>query len=144
VKSILAKSGLAILCLAIGIQLWPAGRTNPPVTADIDAPPEVRGILRRSCYDCHSNETRWPWYGWIAPVSWFLVHDVNSARRELNFSGWGEYTERKRNNKTEAILDQIDEGHMPPSAYIRMHPDAKVSSEDLAILRGWVGGPVTR
>jgi hypothetical protein len=132
------KSGFAILCLAAALQLWPSGRTNPPVTAGLHAPSEIGAILRRSCYDCHSNETRWPWYGWIAPVSWMLVRDVRAARADLNFSHWGEYSETKRRDKAETMLDQIRDGRMPPSGYARLHPGSAVEAGDLETLRRWV------
>ncbi len=138
----LRRSGLGLLALLFAIQLWPAGRTNPPVTADLEAPPEVKEILRRSCYDCHSNETRWPWYSRVAPVSWFLVHDVEEARAEMNFSKWGEYAEKKRDSKVETMLDQIREGAMPPASYLRMHSVAEVSPAEIERLTHWVEKPV--
>jgi hypothetical protein len=140
-KPLLRKSGLAILGIAIAIQFWPAARTNPPVTADLEAPSDVRAILRRSCYDCHSHETHWPWYSKIAPVSWFVVGDVNSARKALDFSRWGEYSATKRRAKSDSLLDEIQEGQMPPKSYVRMHSGSGVTPEDLEILKRWVEAP---
>jgi hypothetical protein len=140
-KSYVRKSGWTILGLAIAIQLWPAGRTNPPVTADLQAPSEVQAILRRSCYDCHSHETHWPWYSAIAPVSWFVVGDVNSARKELDFSRWGEYSATKRRSKSDSLLDQVQEGRMPPASYVRMHSGSAIAPADLETLRRWVEAP---
>jgi hypothetical protein len=140
-KPRLRRSGLALLGLAIAIQLWPVGRTNPPVTADLEAPSDVRAILRRSCYDCHSHETRWPWYAWVAPVSWLVVDDVDTARKALDFSRWGEYTATKRRSKRDALLDQVEEGSMPPKKYVRMHSGTAVSPEDIEILKRWVEAP---
>jgi hypothetical protein len=75
--------------VALGLaQLVPLDRSNPPVSAEVPATPEVRAILKRSCYDCHSNETRWPWYAYAAPMSWLLVYDVHEAREHMNFSTW--------------------------------------------------------
>ena len=135
------KSGLTILGLAIAIQFWPASRTNPPVTADLQAPSDVQAILRRSCYDCHSHETRWPWYSAIAPVSWFVARDVNSARKELDFSRWGEYSAKKRRSKSDSLLDEVQEGKMPPASYVRTHSASAIAPADLEILRRWVEAP---
>jgi len=72
----------------LGVQLVPVDRTNPPVESAVAAPAEVRSILRRSCFNCHSYETEWPWYGYVAPLSWLVAHHVHEAREEMNFSTW--------------------------------------------------------
>ena len=120
-----------------GIQLWPAGRTNPPTTAGLDAPPEVASVLRRACFDCHSNETRWPWYARVAPVSWWIVSDVDEGRAELNFSEWGALPAEKRERRAGQVLDEIESDAMPPKSYRRLHGDAAVSAEELVLLRRW-------
>src|ERR1700749_974761 len=76
------------LFIFIGLQLAPVDRANPTVDPKktLQAPPQVEAILRQSCYDCHSDETRWPWYAHVAPVSWWIAHDVNEAREKGNFS----------------------------------------------------------
>src|SRR5271166_3000619 len=74
------------------IQLVPMSMTNPPITQDVAAPAPVELILRRGCYDCHSNETRWPWYARVAPVSWLVIRDVNRGRKHVNFSTWDKYS----------------------------------------------------
>ena len=76
-------------------QLVPVERTNPPVEAEIVAEPEVHALLRRACYDCHSHETVWPWYAWVAPVSWLVAHDVDHAREELDFSRFESYDAKR-------------------------------------------------
>ena len=91
-----------LVVVIIGIQFIPVERTNPPVVSDIDAPSEVKDILRKACYDCHSNETKWVWYTKIAPASFLAVKDVNEGREHLNFSEWGNYT-----SKTEEIKKEI-------------------------------------
>lgn len=132
--------GLAVVFLAI--QLWPAGRTNPPVTKPLEAPPEVMAILRRSCFDCHSNETVWPWYAYVAPVSWLVVHDTDEGRAELNFSHWGDLTENARSSKASEMVEEIEEGEMPLEQYLWMHSDAKLSPAELEVLRRWSDGDV--
>ncbi|MDH5429724.1 MAG: heme-binding domain-containing protein, partial [Nitrospirota bacterium] len=86
--------GMAIVL--IGIQFIPVNRTNPPMEEEIVALPDVKAILKRACYDCHSNETIWPWYSQVAPASWLLAWDVAEGREELNFSTWNRYTQKKR------------------------------------------------
>lgn len=131
---------LAVLFLAI--QLWPAGRTNPPATKTIEASPEVMAILRRSCFDCHSNEVRWPWYAYVAPVSWLVVHDVDEGRRELNFSHWGDLTQKQRDSAAGEILEEVEGGKMPLENYLLMHSEARLSPADLDVIATWSEGDV--
>ncbi len=132
--------GLAVLFLAI--QLVPSGRTNPPVTKTIEAPADVLAILRRSCFDCHSNETQWPWYAYVAPMSWLVVHDTDEGRGEMNFSHWGDMTQTKRDSKAASVVEEIEDGEMPLEAYLWMHSGAAVSPADLDVLRRWSEGDV--
>ena len=87
---------MLLAIVAIGIQLYPVARTNPPVTADFSGPAEVKAVLKTACYDCHSNETRWPWYSYVAPLSWLVTHDVEEGRAEFNLSAWGTISEPRR------------------------------------------------
>jgi len=128
---------LLLLVAFVAIQFVPVERTNPPVEAEIDAPPEVAAILHRACYDCHSHETRWPWYARVAPASWLLERDVREARRKLNFSTWGSYNEQRQARKIEEIVEQTSEGEMPLWFYVPLHPSAKLSEADLAVLANW-------
>ncbi|MFV0337444.1 MAG: heme-binding domain-containing protein [Chthoniobacterales bacterium] len=128
---------LLAVVVFIGIQLIPVNRTNPPVISDVDAPPAVKEILQRSCYDCHSNETKWPWYSYVAPVSWLVSHDVEEGREELNFSDWQSFAKKKKLRKE--IVEEIEEGKMPMPIYLITHRDAKVSKEQLDVIKGWLG-----
>lgn len=133
----------AVLIVAfIGIQFVFIERTNPRITGEIDAPPQVKELLRRSCYDCHSNETVWPWYSYIAPASWLLADDVAEGRAELNFSEWSGYDEKRKLKKFKEIREEVGEGEMPQWYYIIMHPEAKLSDADKQALYDWtaVGG----
>ena len=143
-KRTLKHVGLSACFLLGGIQLWPAGRTNPATSAGLDAPPEVTVILRRACFDCHSNETRWPWYGYVAPVSWLLVHDVDEGRAELNFSEWGGLEQERRERKLRKVVEEIEEAAMPPENYLRLHDDARLSAEELEIIRKWAETPPSK
>ena len=119
------------------IQLVPVERTNPPVTGEVPAPPEVRSVLQRACYDCHSNETRWPWYARVAPVSWLVAHDVEEGREHVNFSTWNEYTAKKQRKKLDEVWEEVEEGEMPLWFYVPLHPDAKLGEADLRAIEAW-------
>jgi hypothetical protein len=130
------------LLVALGaIQLVPVDTSNPPVTADVPASVAVKGILRRACYDCHSNETQWPWYGRIAPVSWLLARDVREGRAELNFSTWNQYSTQQRVKKLKESWEEVAEGEMPPWFYLPVHRDARLSADDRTLLRQWAREP---
>jgi len=137
-KKALACAAVFLTVVFLGIQLVPVDRSNPPVLADLVAPPEVKAVLKRSCYDCHSNETQWPWYSRVAPVSWLVAHDVEEGREELNFSNWARHANDPEIR--EEIVEEIEEGEMPMKAYIVTHPKAKISKDDLALLRVWAHG----
>lgn len=122
---------LAVLLLA---QLVPVSRTNPPVVQDVEAPPEVKAILRRACYDCHSHETVWGPHTYVAPISWLSVHDVDEGREELNFSRWGE---ERPGRVAKKLREVLDEEEMPPWFYVVAHPEARLSAADQAALRAW-------
>ncbi len=127
----------ALVLIALAIQLIPVDRSNPAVVSDFDGPAEVMQILRRSCYDCHSNEVEWPWYSHVAPVSWLVAHDVEEARDELNFSDWPRFAGDEHVLKH--ISKEVEEGEMPLPVYLLAHPDAKVSAEELATLKAYFG-----
>lgn len=126
--------------LVIIVQLIPVSRSNPPVSRDVAAPPAVAGALRRGCYDCHSNETRWPPYARVAPISWLAVHDVNDGRKHLNFSTWDKYSDDPGTvaGKLRKIGKVIGKDSMPPWYYVLMHPDARLSGPDRSLIAVWV------
>jgi hypothetical protein len=128
---------LGIAILLVGVQLVPVSLTNPPVEATVDSPPEVTAILRRACFDCHSNETVWPVQAYLAPFSWLVAHDVKEGREELNFSKWSD-VEAKRAAKS--VPKEVEKGDMPPSLYVLAHPGAKLSSAERATLIAWARG----
>ena len=133
--------GLAILFA--GIQLFRPDRTNPPVTAEqsvqatATVPAEIDAVLRRSCYDCHSSETRWPWYSGVAPMAWAVAHDVHEARAQFSFSEWGTYPARKRIALLEKMCDEVREGKMPLKQYVWLHRDAALSETDWKSVCDW-------
>jgi hypothetical protein len=134
-------AGIAIV---LAMLLYPMPRTNPPVEEEIPAPDAVREVLRRSCYDCHSNETRWPWYAYVPPVKFFVVYDVDEGRRHMNFSTWNNFGAKKRDKRLREIMEEIDEAEMPLPSYLRLHPDAELSADDKELLRIWSEGSLAR
>jgi hypothetical protein len=137
----IAVSGLVLLGVLIAIQFVPVDRSNPPVTGDVPTAPAVKAVLRRACYDCHPNETQWPWYSHIAPVSWLLARDVREGRAELNLSTWDQYSTRQQVKKLKESWEEVAEGEMPPWFYLPAHREARLSAEDRALLRQWAREP---
>ena len=139
VRKILKFAGLLLLLAFVAIQFVPVDLDNPPVEPGMSlvAPPEVDAILKRSCFDCHSHETQWPWYSRVAPASWLLARDVEEGRKHLNFSEWNSYNESRREHKGEEIVELTAAGEMPLWFYVPLHPSAKLSQADLDTLARW-------
>jgi len=117
------------LILFIFIQFIPYGKnhTNPPVVSEPNwDSQQTRDFAKRACFDCHSNETTWPWYSNVAPVSWLVYRDVVEGRQRLNFSNW----QNSRLREPGEIASVISEGEMPPFQYLPMHPTARLSSAE--------------
>lgn len=133
-----ATFGVAVLVATfIAIQFIPVHRSNPPIEADVGAPSEVKDVLERSCYDCHSNETRWPWYSRVAPISWLVAWDVREGREALNFSTWNRLSTHEQVEMLEESWEVVDEGEMPLWYYLPAHPEARIRAQDRAVLRAW-------
>lgn len=131
------KFWLFILVIMIGIQFIPLEQNNPPVQGDLFAPPEIKEILKKACYDCHSNETNWAWYTKVAPISWLTTSDVNRGRKKLNFSEWGTMRSNDQEKMREEIWEEVREESMPLWQYRIMHPSTKLSLEEKNQLRAW-------
>ena len=118
---------LGLLVIFILIQFVPVDRENPPVVREVawDSP-ETKAIAERACYDCHSNQTNWPWYSYIAPVSWRVADHVEHARGHLNFSDW-----TQPNEDLEENIEVLEEGEMPLSDYLLLHPEAKLTEAEV-------------
>ncbi len=136
-KKLLLKVLLSTVIVLVGIQFIPVTMSNPPIEKEIVVSPVVMAILKRACYDCHSNETIWPAYSRVAPVSWLLAWDVREGREELNFSTWNKYGEKKRNKMIKEIWEEVEEGEMPPWFYLPLHLDARLSDQDREALQAW-------
>jgi hypothetical protein len=133
-----AKIAILVLVAALVVsQAIRIDRTNPPVRSDVSVEAAVKPLLKRACYNCHSNETVWPWYSSVAPVSWLLGSDVQGARRKLNFSEWDTYAGDIRGYKLKGIAEEMEEKGMPPWYYSMMHRDARLSQEERDTIKNW-------
>lgn len=133
---------IAVLAF-IGIQFVRPDFTNPPVDASqtlaatMQVPENVTAILNRSCADCHSNETKYPWYSKIQPSAYFLKDHIDEGRKELNLSVWKTYEPRRQRRKLGQMCEQVKSAEMPLPSYLWIHGDAKMSAEDVKTLCDW-------
>lgn len=133
----------AFLFLGLQVAPVPAPRTNPPVNlkltihSDPAVPAAVREVLERSCMNCHSNATQWPWYSRVAPASWLVANDVTKARKALNFSEWGALKLPVRAALAAAVCENVRTGRMPLPRYLVMHPGARLDQADKDVLCIW-------
>jgi len=137
------RTFVVVAVIFIGLQFTTPTHTNPPsdeaqsLKRMTTIPSRISALFVRSCYDCHSNETNWRWYTYVAPVSWFTVGHVNDARAELNFSEWGSYGTRMKETRLNAICDQCQKGEMPLTSYALVHPDVRLSPEEVKSICEW-------
>jgi uncharacterized membrane protein len=131
------RGAAAAITVAALIQLVPVKRDNPPVRTEVTAPREVKAVLERSCYDCHSNRTVWPWYSHVAPVSWLVASDVHKGRHEVNFTDWPFFDQDDQDHILEHIVKQMEHRAMPLSNYLLMHPKARLTDEERRMLIDW-------
>jgi len=137
------KVGLGVLVLLLAIQMIPVSPSNPPVEPartiySIQAVPEpVKEVFSQSCNNCHSDETEWPWYSHIAPMSWLISRDVRRARGVINLSQWGTYSVKQRQEKLEDICEQLANGEMPERRYLLFHHDARVTQSQRKVVCDW-------
>ena len=136
-----ARLILTLLVVAVVVaQFVPVTRDNPPVGADFDGDAAVKAVLKKSCYDCHSNETVWPWYSYVAPVSWLVASDVTEAREKLNFSDWGQMSPENQAHASREVWKEIEKGEMPLGMYLLMHSEAVPTEADKVVIQNWAGG----
>ena len=142
-----ATAGLLVAASILGIQfLLPARGTNPPVIrertieANLRLTPVVSGTLHRVCANCHSNETRWPWYSRITPLSWLIHRDVHNAREVMNFSEWTTGIGRQPANAAgilAAACADVKSNRMPPKSYLLLHPEARLPPQEKQAFCDW-------
>ena len=131
-RKVLLRAGLGLFAVAVLLQLVPYGRdhTNPPVTKDAPWPNgRARELATAACYDCHSNQTRWPLQSFVAPFSWMIARDVEQGRDELNFSTWDE-----DDGEADDAADAVADATMPPRRFVLAHPDAALSDAERQLL----------
>jgi hypothetical protein len=131
---------LAVLAVVVIIQFKPVTRDNPPTQNEIGASPEIMVILRRACYDCHSNETKWPWYSRVAPISWFVAGHVEHGRGNVNFSEWPAFDMEEEEHLFEEMEEEVEGGEMPLKSYLILHPEARLTPEERETLLRWIRG----
>jgi hypothetical protein len=145
------KASLAFLAaLFAGAQFVRPARVNPPAAAghsieeSVQMSPEVTEVLNRSCMDCHSNRTVWPWYSNVAPVSWVLADHVNHGRRHLNFSEWAGYDRHEAQGKLKLICKLSKGGAMPLDSYALIHRNSRLTPADVKTLCDWARAETDR
>jgi len=137
------RIALWVFTIIILIQVFPGKRpdvtlVNPnDIHQEILIDAQVSQILKSACYDCHSNESRYPWYTDIVPVSWLIIHDINEGRSELNFSEWLNYSVKRKAHKLEEIVEVVESGEMPMKAYTILHAEARLTDEQINLITKW-------
>lgn len=138
-KKVLIALGLILLVM----QAFRIDTTNPTTAPEKDflavtnTPAELATIIRTACYDCHSNETTYPWYTQIAPVSWWIKNHIDDGKDELNFSEWADFSARKADHKLKECIELVEEEEMPINSYTLIHGDAKLSESQKTALMDW-------
>jgi len=138
------KVAIILLIAFVGIQFIPTKRNQSDVVPATDihviynVPKQIETIFKTSCYDCHSNNTSYPWYNKIQPVAWLLENHINEGKAELNFNEFGDYSGRRQKSKLKSIASQIRDNEMPLSSYTIIHQDAKLSEKEKELIIQWV------
>ncbi len=133
-----------MLLVFAGIQFIPTNRNQSDIVPATDlmefynVPEKVEVIFKTSCYDCHSNNTAYPWYNNIQPVSWIMQGHIKKGKEVLNFSEFGSYSGRKKKSKFKSILSQVKDGEMPLASYAWIHRDAKLSENEKKDIEDWI------
>jgi len=140
---------IALLIVFVGIQFFPAKRNQSDkmlptdITLIYNVPKNVQSIFETSCYNCHSNNTVYPWYNKVQPIAWLLQFHIEEGKSELNFNEFGSYSMRKRKSKLKAMANQIKDGDMPLFSYTLMHGDAKITKNKKTLLLNWINKEIT-
>jgi hypothetical protein len=139
------KAGLlAFLIILLAIQLLQPDRNQngqavkEDLSKVLDVPQNIQGILKKSCYDCHSNHTEYPWYTYIQPIGWWMDMHVRKGKDELNFNAFGAYSRRRQLSKLKSIAESAEDGTMPLSSYTFVHKNARLSKNDKTLILNWI------
>lgn len=134
--------GLLVIVLLMQImqptQNQAEGISENDISKTYAIPTGVHETFVKKCYDCHSNNTQYPWYVHIQPIGWWMASHIKEGKDELDFSEFKTYTAKRANHKLEEISEQIAEGHMPINSYLWLHPDSKVTPDELKAINGWI------
>ena len=134
---------MILVAVIVIMQLIPSGRpevikeNKNDLFSNNQVPDSVEYLLRTTCYDCHSNETIYPWYSYVAPVSWLISRDTRLGREELNFSKWETNDKMKKAKLLDDIVEEVSDGGMPMAIYPLMHPEAKLTRADRQMIVDW-------
>lgn len=142
-KRLLTITALTLPVLLLAAQLVPVERTNPPAKLEIPAQAEVGAVLQRSCYDCHSNHTRWPWYAHVAPISWFVTRHVSHGRENLNLTEWPLMDVEAQLFLLGEMKEQVEARNMPLDSYLLVHWSARLSDDERDLLLAWIDEEVS-
>ncbi len=126
-----------VLAVIVFVNLIPVDRSNPPVKNELKMPANVKSILKKACFDCHSNQTVWPVYSYIAPSSWLVAGDVTNGRSKLNFSDWDQTDET---HALKEVWEEIEKGEMPLKIYTFIHSDAVLTNTEKTVIKNWING----
>ena len=135
---------LVLLVTFMGIQFAPTSRNQSDVVPDTDfmlindVPKDINAKLQVSCYDCHSNNTNYPWYSKIQPGAWFMESHIKKGKEELNFNEWADYSDRRKKSKLKSIISQVRDDEMPLNSYTLIHKDAKFNVNEKQKLMDWL------
>lgn len=136
-RSISAFVLVAFAASSIFTWPWPSSARGTPLLSGAKIDPRVRWALERSCRDCHSDATRYPWYSYVPPVSWLIASDIRGGRKHLNFSRWSEYSFVRQERALSEIANQVKDGEMPLFSYLLIHRDARLSEADAEAIFQW-------
>ena len=140
----LKKIIIALVILLVGIQFYRPAKNISEETPTTDflvvnnADESMATLIKNACYDCHSNNTNYPWYAEVAPFSWWIADHVKHGKEELNFSEWSTFTEKKKNHKLKEIIEEVEKRKMPLESYLPMHPEANLTDDQIKQLTDWV------
>lgn len=146
----LRKTALFIILALVAMQFFHADKNinssddedRNDISMAFAIPDNVQDVLQKSCYDCHSNNTNYPWYAEIQPIGWWLDHHITEGKSELNFNEFATYSPRRQYKKLEEIIEQVKEGEMPLGSYTLIHKDAVVSKEKKIAITKWANAAI--
>lgn len=142
-KGIIKRSFIAVAIITVVLQVYriPQNKSNQKsindITSHYTVPQNVEAILKKACYDCHSNNTYYPWYNNVQPISWWINDHVKSGKKHLNFSEFASYKIKRKYKKLKETVEEINEGEMPMSSYTLMHKEAKLTDDEKLLVTNW-------